>query len=231
LDLANDDPTRDVVIPAGSAELTGTLWWPRHPRGVVIFAHGLGGTRFSPGNRIVAAHLTGAGFAALTVDLMPEPRAASLELRAAPLLMAQRLAATAEWTTRQPEIAGLPIGLFGVATGGEAVLMAAAQHPDLAFAVVCRGRRLHLSDQELQSIGAPTLLIGSLADGSAQSWTPESLNQFRCQNNLVVLPVPFEMAADHGATERIAELARDWFDRHSQPPTSIEAAITRINQA
>ena len=44
--------------------------WP-HPVGaVVVFAHGSGGSRFSPRNRLVAQVLHGAGLATILTDLL-----------------------------------------------------------------------------------------------------------------------------------------------------------------
>src|SRR5688572_27894218 len=62
--------TREVRIPAGDAELDGTLSIPPDLQGVVLFAHGSGSSRFSPRNRYVAGELQAAGFATLLLDLL-----------------------------------------------------------------------------------------------------------------------------------------------------------------
>ena len=45
---------RTVNIPAGRVNLEGNLGIPEHARGIVVFAHGTGSSRFSPRNRYVA---------------------------------------------------------------------------------------------------------------------------------------------------------------------------------
>src|SRR5712691_403166 len=62
----HDGPERQVSLPAGG----GTLDVPGAARGVVLFAHGSGSSRFSPRNRYVARVLRDAGLATLLVDLL-----------------------------------------------------------------------------------------------------------------------------------------------------------------
>ena len=59
-----------VEIRAGSVKLHGDLVMPPRPRGLVIFAHGSGSSRFSSRNRKVAATLQERGYATLLLDLL-----------------------------------------------------------------------------------------------------------------------------------------------------------------
>src|SRR5258708_11877108 len=59
-----------VRIPAGQVALEGNLRIPEAARGVVVFAHGSGSSRFSPRNRFVADVLEQAGLATLLMDLL-----------------------------------------------------------------------------------------------------------------------------------------------------------------
>lgn len=52
-----------VKVPSGLVELEGNLVVPAAARGVVLFAHGSGSSRFSPRNRFVAQVLQEAGLA------------------------------------------------------------------------------------------------------------------------------------------------------------------------
>src|SRR5437762_2747075 len=61
---------RQVTLPVTGATLEGTLTVPADARGVVLFAHGSGSSRFSPRNRYVAQVLRDAGLATLLVDLL-----------------------------------------------------------------------------------------------------------------------------------------------------------------
>src|SRR5690606_15969275 len=59
---------REVGIPP--LGLGGTLRTPDDARGLVLFAHGSGSSRFSVRNNAVAAELNKAGFATLLLDLL-----------------------------------------------------------------------------------------------------------------------------------------------------------------
>src|SRR3954466_14999859 len=61
---------RPVRIPAGRAALEGDLVRPNDARGIVLFAHGSGSSRFSRRNRYVASLLQDAGLATLLMDLL-----------------------------------------------------------------------------------------------------------------------------------------------------------------
>src|SRR5437870_2631029 len=63
-------PERSVEIAAGRAVLEGNLVIPQGARGVVLFAHGSGSSRFSRRNRYVAQQLSRSGLATLLIDLL-----------------------------------------------------------------------------------------------------------------------------------------------------------------
>jgi len=67
----------DVPIRAEGVTLEGTLSIPGHARGVVLFAHGSGSSRFSPRNRAVAGVLHEQGFATLLLDLLTPQEAST----------------------------------------------------------------------------------------------------------------------------------------------------------
>ena len=66
--MTSDSRTIDVAI--GPKRLEGSLFLPQDPRGLIIFAHGSGSSRFSPRNRYVAERLLAQGFACLLFDLL-----------------------------------------------------------------------------------------------------------------------------------------------------------------
>jgi putative phosphoribosyl transferase len=86
--------------PRDHSRITGTLVIADQPRGLVLFAHGSGSSRFSPRNRFVADSLHRAGFGTLLVDLLtPEEErfdAATGHLRFDIELLANRLIAATD---------------------------------------------------------------------------------------------------------------------------------------
>src|SRR5262245_52953217 len=125
--------TRPVQITAGHRSLVGDLAVPTPARGLVIFAHGSGSSRFSPSNRFVADTLHQRGLATLLIDLLTpheeEVDENSGRLRFDIRMLADRLAELYSWAKGEPALRNLQIGLFGASTGGGAALLAAAQEP------------------------------------------------------------------------------------------------------
>src|SRR5215211_7897045 len=154
---------REVRISAGPVELEGILDTPEGAQGIVLFAHGSGSGRHSPRNRYVAGALREAGLATLLIDLLTLEEE-EVDLRTRHLrfdigLLAERLVGATDWLTQDPRTRDLRIGYFGASTGAGAALVAAAQRPEIAGAVVSRGGRPDLAGDDLSHVRAPTLLI------------------------------------------------------------------------
>ncbi|MBD0339072.1 MAG: hypothetical protein ICV67_07285 [Thermoleophilia bacterium] len=62
----------EVKLELAGAPAGATLTEPGGSRGLVLFAHGSGSSRFSPRNRAVAEVFHAAGFGTLLIDLLPE---------------------------------------------------------------------------------------------------------------------------------------------------------------
>ena len=194
---------------------------PAAARGVVLFAHGSGSGRHSPRNRQVAATLGGAGFATLLLDLLTlEEEAAdraSGRFRFDVELLAGRLLATTDWLATEEHTAGLPIGLpvglFGASTGAGAALLAAAERPQAAAAVVSRGGRPDLAGPALGRVRAPTLLIVGALDPQVLELNRAALSRLGSEVSLEVVPGASHLFEEPGALEQVAELAVGWFTR------------------
>src|SRR2546423_8492127 len=161
-----DNPTgidRAFLIPAADVRLEGDLRIPDGARGVVLFAHGSGSGRHSPRNRFVAGRLNEAGLATLLIDLLTLQEEA-VDSRTAHLrfdigMLAERLVHASDWLARDPDTSDLTLGYFGASTGAGAALVAAAERPNQAGAVVSRGGRPDLAGPALALVKAPTLFI------------------------------------------------------------------------
>src|SRR5688572_23349135 len=66
----HDVESRAVRIPVGPVQLEGDLTVPEGAKGVVLFAHGSGSSRFSGRNRFVAGELNRTGLGTLLIDLL-----------------------------------------------------------------------------------------------------------------------------------------------------------------
>ncbi len=208
---ASDPEVREVVV--GPHRLGGFLGVPEGARGLVIFAHGSGSSRFSPRNGFVARELRRAGLATLLFDLLtPEEAADRRKVFDIPLL-AGRLLEAAVWARARPEAAQLPLGLFGASTGAAAALVAAAESPSTVAAVVSRGGRPDLAGAALARVEAPTLLIVGGADHVVIELNELARRQMHCPVELRIVPGAGHLFEEPGTLERVVELARDWFLR------------------
>jgi putative phosphoribosyl transferase len=210
-----------VRVPVGETTLDGNLTLPASPIGVVLFAHGSGSSRHSPRNRYVARVLNEAGLATLLVDLLtPEEEAVDSRtghLRFNIELLAKRLLGAAEWLKTLPQTRQLAIGYFGASTGAAAALVAAAERPELARAVVSRGGRPDLAGEALPRVQAPTLLIVGGNDFQVIELNREALAQLHCEKQLIIVPGATHLFEEPNALEEVARLARAWFETHLAP--------------
>jgi putative phosphoribosyl transferase len=206
-----------VRIEAGNVQLEGDLALPSGARGMVVFAHGTGSSRFSPRNRAVAATLREAGLGTLLVDLLTRDEehvdGRTGYLRFDIRLLAARLGSCIEWLARGARTSDLEIGCFGASTGAAAALVAAALRPQLVRAVVSRGGRPDLAGPVLPEVRAPTLLIAGGEDHVVLDLNRQALEKLGGPKSLAVVPHATHLFEEPGALEQVAELARHWFVR------------------
>jgi putative phosphoribosyl transferase len=211
----------EVSIPVDGGAISGTLVVPAGARGVVLFAHGSGSSRFSVRNRFVAGELRAAGLATLLMDLLtPEEEAIdriTAELRFDIDLLAERVQAATTWLAHAAATARLRVGYFGSSTGAAAALIAAAAQPGAVGAVVSRGGRPDLAGDALERVRAPTLLIVGGDDEVVLELNREALARMTCERALRVIPGATHLFEEPGALEEVARLARDWLRDHLAP--------------
>jgi putative phosphoribosyl transferase len=195
-------------IQSFSADITlpETAW------GIIVFAHGSGSSRLSPRNKHVASKLNVSGFGTVLFDLLTEAEAADRRnVFDIPLLggrMAEAVAYVHEHYRR------LPTGLFGASTGAAAALHAAALHSDYVNAVVSRGGRPDLAQGILAHVLAPTLLIAGGRDEQVIELNRAAMAEMHCVKRLEIVPGATHLFEEHGALDRVIELAANWFIRH-----------------
>ncbi|QSQ21915.1 dienelactone hydrolase family protein [Pyxidicoccus parkwayensis] len=215
---STDPDVREVQVEASGVALGGSLGVPSGARGLVIFAHGSGSSRFSPRNRAVARALREAGLGTLLFDLLSQEEEArdeyTGELRFDIPFLARRLAAVTEWARAQPELTPLRFGYFGSSTGAAAALVAAAMHPDLIRAVVSRGGRPDLAGPVLQRVQAPTLLLVGAKDIGVVELNEEALSRLEGLKDIHIVPGATHLFEEPGALEEVAHVAAEWFSRY-----------------
>lgn len=205
---------RAVRIPVDGVRLDGDLEVPPGAAGLVIFAHGSGSSRFSPRNRQVASTLREHGLATLLFDLLDTHEDTTVAARFDIARLSARLEAVVTWATHQPDVARLPVGLFGASTGAAAALTVAARLPRVILAVVSRGGRPDLAGHAvLGDVQAPTLLIAGSADTDVVALNKSALASMNRAVELVLVPGATHLFDEPGALEQVALLASAWFAR------------------
>jgi putative phosphoribosyl transferase len=203
---------RDLQLP--NLELGATLRLPDSPKGIIVFAHGSGSSRFSPRNAAVAESLNRAGFATLLLDLLLPAEEADRNNVFDISLLANRLTFAVAWIDRQPELSYLPLGFFGASTGAAAAIVAAAQLGKRVGAVVSRGGRPDLAERALDLVTAPILLIVGGADHIVLSLNEKAFDRLRAPKALRIVPGATHLFEEPGALEEVARYAIDWFEIH-----------------
>ena len=204
-----------VHIPAGEVELDGELILPPSAKGVVLFAHGSGSSRFSPRNTYVAEVLQQRGIGTLLFDLLTREEDRNYETRFDIALLTQRLLAATAWLQSNPKTQSLSLGYFGASTGAAAALQAAAQMGDKIAAVVSRGGRPDLAGEAaLSRVTAPTLLIVGGADYGVIELNQQAYALMNCEKELTLIHGATHLFEEPGTLQQAAHSAAKWFVQH-----------------
>ena len=207
-----------VRILVNSDSIEGNLVVPSSAKGIVLFAHGSGSSRFSPRNRYVAGVLNKAGIATLLIDLLTQEEE-EVDVRTGQFrfdieLLNERLMSAAEWLKKNPRTKKLGLGLFGASTGAAAALITAVQLPDYVKAVVLRGGRPDLAMEYLKKVKAPTLFIVGGKDTVVLDINRKVMMQVSAEKKLEIVPGASNLFEEPGKLEEVARLSTAWFLEH-----------------
>ncbi|NKK70999.1 erythromycin esterase [Rhizobium leguminosarum bv. viciae] len=220
-DTAPDHIKRRIMVPPRG--LVGDLSVPPDPRGIILFAHGSGSTRLSPRNIAVADRLNAEGFATLLLDLLTTDEARDRRNVFDIPLLAERLLEAAIWIEGEPDIADLPLGLFGASTGAGAAMLAAAELRGRVAAVVSRGGRPDLAGPRLAEVEAPTLFIVGGDDREVLALNRKALDALACDKLLRIVPGATHLFEEPGALEAVTDMASAWFQHYLSAPSHMPA--------
>ncbi|MEM1575471.1 MAG: alpha/beta family hydrolase [Nitrososphaerota archaeon] len=206
----NKNEEKEVKIQINSINLDGILGIPENAKGIVIFAHGSGSSRFSPRNNFVARELRKVGLATLLFDLLTEEEDLIYENRFNIDLLADRLIAVTEWVKSNNETKNLKIGYFGASTGAAAALQASTKIEDIK-AIVSRGGRPDLVLDYLPKVKAATLLIVGELDEYVIELNKIAYKKLKVEKELKIIPGASHLFEEPGKLEEVSQLAKEWF--------------------
>jgi putative phosphoribosyl transferase len=203
----------ELTIPVPGCTVRAELRMAEHPAGVVVLVHGSGADRHDSLNRLVAASLVRAGFAALLVDLLEDCETHERHDVFDVETQAARLVAVKDWLRSQPATRALAIGYFGTGVGAGVALMAAAKAPQGVGALVARGGRPDTALHCLYRVEAPALFIAS-ETGTDRDWVEAVYRAAGACKDLVHIAGAGDSFKEAGAIEAVAQHACRWFTRH-----------------
>ena len=204
-----------VHIPADTVELDGELILPPSAKGVVLFAHGSGSSRFSPRNTYVAEVLQQHGIGTLLFDLLTREEDQDYETRFDIAMLTRRLLAATAWLQTNPQTQTLKLGYFGASTGAAAALQAAAELQHKIAAVVSRGGRPDLAGEfALGRVTAPSLLIVGGEDNGVIELNQQAYALLNCEKKLTLIAGATHLFEEPGTLQQAARGAAEWFAQH-----------------
>ena len=235
-DLGDDVETltfdeRDVRINEDGLSLLAVVTIPEVARGVVLFAHGANGDRFSPRNQFIARQLNAAGFATICADLLTEEEASDRMNVFDIDLLASRITHIARWTAHHSRLRSLPLALFGSNTGAAAALKAAAQLGDRVQAVISRGGRPDLASDILSDVLSPTLLIVGSEDTPVLNMNEWVLPKIKAVHELAIIDGADHLFEEEGALEQVADLSLSWLERFMKSAHGWKSHYVNVAQA
>jgi dienelactone hydrolase len=211
----------EVTIPVDRVSVKGNLYIPAKAKGIVMFSHGSGSSRFSKRNQMVAKYLNGKDFGTLLLDLLTEHEDQNYYNRFDIELLTNRLAAATLWLEQFRPAEKKSIGYFGASTGAASALKAAALLPQIN-AVVSRGGRPDLALDVLHKVEAPTLLIVGSLDHEVLQLNRKAFAQLKSEKGFEIVEGASHLFEEEGKMEQVCELAGTWFEKYLQPVAAVE---------
>jgi predicted alpha/beta-hydrolase family hydrolase len=192
--------------------LPGTIQVPPGPRGAILIAHAGGAGNFTPLSLRIADAFAARGLASLRFDLLTGDERERHALVFDPAVLAERLVNAVCFARECPDLAPLPLGVFGAGSGAGAALVAATRLDDSVRALVCFGGRTDLVGEALRRVRSPTLLILGEGNHASIGLAQRALAQMRCEKALKIVPGALQMFPKPTAVDTVIAMAAQWFD-------------------
>lgn len=208
--MSDTEIKKILNIKIDLVNLEGELTVPQNAFGLVIFVHGSGSSRFSPRNNYVAKVLQEKNLATFLVDLLTKTEDLDYEYRFNIDLLTERIVKITEYLEEYEDTKGLKIGYFGASTGAAAAIKAAVMGKNI-FAIVSRGGRVDLADNELPEIKSPILLIVGEKDDFVIEVNKDALKKIKFTKKISIIPDATHLFEEPGALEEVAREASEWF--------------------
>lgn len=176
---------------------------PPSAKGMTVFSHGSGSSRYSERNGFVAEELQKEGFGTLLFDLLTEQEDRNYSNRFDIPLLTERTIEAVEWVKQKEEAAGSFLGLFGASTGAASALNNAARLGERISVVVSRGGRSDLSQENLEKVTCPTLLIVGGLDLPVIEMNKKAYGELNCEKRMEIVEGATHLFEEPGKLEEV----------------------------
>lgn len=200
-----------VHIKVNNITLEGMLGIPEDAKGVIIFSHGSGSSRYSPRNNYVAEKLRNNGFATLLLDLLTPEENLDYMNRFNIDLLGKRLEFATKWIHENPKTKKLPIAYFGASTGAASALYAISEYKNIVKTVVSRGGRPDLAEDVLGKVDIPVLLIVGGNDHIVINLNKKAMRKIKSKKELKIVNGASHLFEEKGALDQVVDLCLQWF--------------------
>lgn len=211
--MDSSDNYNEIEIKINSIKLKGFLRLANNSKGIILFSHGSGSSRYSSRNNYVANLLLERGFSSLLFDLLTFKEDSVYENRFDIELLSKRLLKVTNWIRNYPSTKNLSIGFFGSSTGAASALKAASKLNKKVKAIVSRGGRPDLSIEVLKDIKIPTLLIVGGNDVAVIELNKKAQKEFKGICELRIIEGATHLFTEPGKLKLVAKHTGDWFDK------------------
>lgn len=214
-------PVEEIIrISLPQIELEGELIVPLNAKGIVLFSHGSGSSRFSPRNQFVARFLQEKCLGTLLIDLLTAEEEdidrVTRTIRFDIELLVNRLLGITQWIFKDDRTQSYPIGYFGSSTGAAVALISAAKMGKKVSAIVSRGGRVDLAGPFISQVQSPSLLIVGGDDTRVIELNQEAYGYLKGVKKLEIITGANHLFEEPGALEKVADLSGQWFLKYLQ---------------
>ncbi len=199
---------RPAAIRRDGVSLAAVLLLPsgRGPFPCVVFVHGLGSSKESPRNTVIAERLLDAGLGVVLFDLSGHGES-SRDPRDGDNAYVDDLVAAFRWAEEQQEVDAARLGVAGSSLGGTIAASAVGRGLIRPAAMVLRAPPVGLRD--LDSLPVPALVLVGTADPLLLSVQAAAERSSLAQ--LSVVPGAGHLFEEPGALEEAVQRTVTWF--------------------
>jgi putative phosphoribosyl transferase len=204
----------EIYIVLEDVTLSGRLYVPESPKGLVIIAEGKDCKMLKVVNDYLSRALHKKNIATLFAYLLYPPQEQEYDIPFDIGLMSQHLEKVTKWVSSQPLLQDLSVGYFAVNTAAASALLASNAVGDKVKAIVCDCGRPDLAGPGIALVKPATLLITGAENVYLKELNWHAYSLLTCEKQVVTIDGDSAFFEEAGKARKIAQVSVDWFHHH-----------------